>query len=52
MVHEGKFKNTRKVSFNCPLSIHKAITTKIRSGVYSTQTDAILTALREKFVQK
>ncbi len=43
---------TKKVTFNCPINIYKVIETEKLGGNYGSITDAILTALREKFVKK
>lgn len=40
---------TKKVTFNCPIQIYKNIENDKLEGHYGSITDAILTALREKF---
>lgn len=40
----------KKITFNCPLEIYKRIKEERESGKYNSYTDAVLTALRAKFL--
>lgn len=42
---------TKKVTFNCPIQIFENIKDLKEAGYYGSYTDAILTALREKFIK-
>lgn len=52
MSEKKKSSQTKKVTFNCPKQIYNIIETEKLEGLYSSITDAILTALREKFMKK